>query len=426
MTPVTDAAPAGRPRVLLLSTYYAPIIGGSETHARQLATYLPNHGFDVWVLTKRIGSLPREERIDGTLVRRVGPPGPRTAVQKWLMLPAVAWTMLRRRHEYDLVCSPDYRGVGIAAIVTARLLSRPSVMATAAIGIISAANLDPALARVGLKGNGFPARALKWPLRRIYGAADAYSAITHAIEQEAIASGVPASRVHYLPNSVDTRRFRPPATGERERLRQTLGWPADAVVCLYLARLSREKGLMDLLEAWKVTRPSGSLLCVAGPDMEGHTFNVGPAARQFVESHGLTASVRFLGPTDRPEELLRAADVMIQPSHWEAAPFAVLEAMASALPVVATRVGGMAEYIIDDVNGLVTPPQNPPALADSVRRVLADADLRARLGRAARELAEREFDEDIVCGRYAALFTALIERRRRQSPGRRPGSATPA
>jgi glycosyltransferase involved in cell wall biosynthesis len=410
--PVADLPFRERPRVLLLSTYYAPLIGGSETHARQLAAYLSGHGFDVWVLTKRVGDLPREDRIDGIPVRRVGPAGPRTGLQKWLMLPAIAWTMLRDRDEYDLVCSPDYRGVGVAAILVARIVGRPSVMATAALGVLSGANVGAALQRLGLAPAGALARAITWPLRRVYRSADAYPAITRAIEREAVENGVPPSRVHYLPNSIDTTRFRPPAPGERDRLRAAIGWPADRLICLYLARLSREKGLLDLLAAWNIVQSQGPLLFVAGPDMDGHDFNVGPAARQLVEERGLSDSVRFLGPTSQPDQFLRAADVMIQPSHWEAAPFATIEAMASGLPVVTTRVGGMAEYIVDGVNGLLAPPHNPPELAAALRRVLTDSGLRQRLGLAARDTAVREFDEQVVCGRYAALFRTLLDERR--------------
>src|SRR6187399_1637767 len=113
MTPHDSAAvrtPARR--LLILSTYYAPVVGGSETHARQIAGYLGQRGWQVTVLTKRVGrETPREEVTDGVRVVRVAPSGDRTAVQKWLMLPAVAWSMIRLRKTYDLVYSPDYRGI---------------------------------------------------------------------------------------------------------------------------------------------------------------------------------------------------------------------------------------------------------------------------------------------------------------------------
>ena len=334
MTP--DSTPVRTParRLLILSTYYAPVVGGSETHARQIADYLRHRGWQVTVLTKRVGrAAPREEMMDGVRVVRVAPSGDRTAAQKWLMLPAIAWSMIRLRKTYDLVYSPDYRGIGIAGILVARLLRRPAAMGTAALGVINAANLDPALTRIGMNPRGAGARVMKSPFRGIYSAADAFPSITRAIQQEAVDAGIPIERAPYLPNSVDTRRFRPAADGERAALRQDMGWPIEPVICLFLARLSREKGLLDLLAAWKLLGASGTLLYVVGPDMPEHPFDAGPAAREYVRQHGLDSSVRFLGPTSEPERVLRAADVLVQPSHWEGAPFGVVEAIWAAIAV---------------------------------------------------------------------------------------------
>lgn len=398
-------------RILILSTYYHPVVGGSETNARQLATYLQQHGFDVTVLTKRVGrDTPRREVLDGVTIIRVPPSGSRSSAQKWLMLPSVFVAMLRLHGTFDLVFSPDYRGIGVAGILGALLLGRPSAMGTQALGVINARNLDPMLTRLHISTTGWLASLVRWPLRAIYTQADAYPAITRAIEREALDCGVPASRVHYLPNSVDVRRFRRPEPGEREQLRKSLGWPNDKVICLYLARLSREKGLLDLMDAWREVTADDALLHVGGPDMEGHSFNVGPAARAFVEEHAMRDRVRFLGPTSEPETLLRAADLLVQPSHWEAAPFGVLEAMATGLPVVATRVGGMAEYLTDDVNALLCEPHDPAALARQLRRMIGDPSLRRRLADAGREVVVREFDQAVICDRYAELFRSLASR----------------
>jgi glycosyltransferase involved in cell wall biosynthesis len=331
------------------------------------------------------------------------------------MLPSVFATMLARRAEFDLVFSPDYRGIGIAGILAARLLGRSVVMSTAALGVISVANADPLLARVGLGPRNPLARLAKWPLRRIYTSVDAYAAITHAIAREAVEAGVPTARVHYLPNSVDTTRFRPPIEGEAAALRAELDWPIDRTIVLFLARLSREKGLMDLLDAWWRLSPREAQLDVAGPDMPGHPFDVGAAGRAWVAERRLGDSIRFVGPTSTPERLLRAADVVVQPSHWEAAPFGVIEAIASGRPVVATAVGGMAEYLVDGENALLCPPQSPSDLTAALARLLPDRGLQRRLGAAGRDLAEREFDERIVCARYASLFESVAGSRGRTS-----------
>ena len=102
---------------------------------------------------------------------------------------------------------------------------------------------------------------------------------------------------------------------------------------------------MDLMQAWDRLRPANAVLLVAGPDMTDHPWNEGPAAREFVERHNLSASVRFLGSIADVAPLLRAADVVIQPSHFEALGLSAVEALASGVPVVASAVGGLLDFV---------------------------------------------------------------------------------
>ena len=102
-------------------------------------------------------------------------------------------------------------------------------------------------------------RLIKWPSWAIYRRGDAFACISRDIEREALAAGIPRERVHFLPNAVDVSRFRPATDAERLALRQPFSVPTDAVVSLFVGRLSREKGLMDLMEAWRIVQvPAGS------------------------------------------------------------------------------------------------------------------------------------------------------------------------
>ena len=104
-------------RVVILSTYYFPVLGGVESHARSLAAILKDRGADVWVLTKRMSAeTPDREVVDDVPVVRVGPRGPRRGGAKWLMIPALVRALVRWRNRYDVVVCPDFRGVGLAAL----------------------------------------------------------------------------------------------------------------------------------------------------------------------------------------------------------------------------------------------------------------------------------------------------------------------
>jgi D-inositol-3-phosphate glycosyltransferase len=165
---------------------------------------------------------------------------------------------------------------------------------------------------------------------------------------------------------------------------------------------------MDLMEAWRLLRPAAHVvLLVAGPDMDGHAWNVGPEARAFASEHGLQDSVRFLGATGDVPSLMHAADVAIQPSHFEALGLSAIEALACGVPVVASAVGGLLDFVKDGENGLMFPAQDAAALAGCLRSLVADSDGRRRLAARARRSVETEYDERIVFARFATLARDL-------------------
>jgi glycosyltransferase involved in cell wall biosynthesis len=383
-------------RVALVTTYYHPVLGGAEAAARRIAGFLVRRGHDVNVITTLTErGLPGEETIDGVRVRRVGAPRPRTASGKWLVTPNVATELWRRRSTYDVILVVDYRGIGLAAILVGRIARRPVIIQAQTEGVLSGSHLSTA------------ARVASWPVRRAYTLADGVACISKGITREAIAAGVPASRVFDVPNTVDTIRFHPAEPGETARRRVELGWPADRPLGIFVGRLSNEKGILDLLRAWERV-PAPATLVVVGPDMAGHPWDAGASARTLSASPPLSGRVILTGATTDPAPLYRAADFAIVPSHWESFGLSAAEAMASGLAVVASAVGGLTDYMVDGENGLLTPAQNPDALAAAIRRLIDDPGLRARLGTAARQTVA-QFDERVVLGRLGDILDRVAE-----------------
>jgi len=399
-----------RPRVLLVTTYYHPVVGGVEIHARQLVQYLHAHGFGIEVVTKRVGTdQEREAVIDGVRVHRVGPAGERRASGKWVILPWLLTEIVRRSARFDALVAVDYRGIGVAAIAAGRLLRRPVIVQGEVAGVLAGA--DEA-STSGLPPEGIITRCLKAPARAIYRRADRVVCIGRDLEREALRAGIPRERVEYLPHGIDLERFRPPQPGERERLRGELGWPASATIVLFVGRLSAEKGVMDLVEAWRQIDRRNAMLVLVGPDMTGHRWDAGGPARAYVAEHALTDSVRFEGYASDPSRFCRAADLFVQPSHFEALGNTALEAMASGLPVVASGVGGLADFCVDGENALVHEPHSPTSLAQAIARLLADRALAARLAAAGRRTVEERFELNGLLGRYAQLIESVARDRR--------------
>ena len=399
-----------RPRVLVLTTYYAPIQGGVETHARLIARWLRARSYDTLVLTTRVGAdCPAPRTVDGVPVHRTRPAGHRRQWAKWLALPFILSALIRLRESYDVVYCPDPRGVGVAAVIARHLFAKRLVFQAATPGALSCAHWNGALARVAIDPAGRLGQAVKITGRRIYGAADAYVCISREILDEGRAAGIAERRMLYLPHGVRLDRYRPAAANEVRRIRAELGLPQERIVCLFLGRLSREKGVLDLLEAWRRLDDASAVLALAGPDMPGHQIDVGPEARAFVARHGLSDRVRFLGATDSPARIMQAADVFVHPSYYEAFAIAVAEAMACGLAPVVSPVAGIADHLDDGENALLCEPGQPGRLAATLRRLIGDSALRNALRRAARVTAERHFDSERMATRIASLLTDVVD-----------------
>ena len=123
---------------------------------------------------------------------------------------------------------------------------------------------------------------------------------------------------------------------------------------------------------------------------------------------GVKHAVHFLGRRLDVPKLLKAADIFAMPSLWEGMPIALLEAMVSARPVVATKVEGVEEIIKSTNNGLLVPPADPQALSGAIKLLLSDSILRKNLASAARRTVEKFYTSDRMCEAYNRLFNQLM------------------
>jgi glycosyltransferase involved in cell wall biosynthesis len=219
--------------------------------------------------------------------------------------------------------------------------------------------------------------------------------------------GVPAGRLHVIPNGIDPGPFSP--VGARARIRAELAIPLDAPVAGMLAVLRPEKDARTFLLAARFVvdeLPAARFLLVGdGPERE---HLLGEARVLNLSDHA-----RLIGRRRDVPAVLTAFDVSVLCStDVETFPLAFLESMATGLPLIGTRVGGLPEMIDDGVNGLLVRSRDPRGLADAMLRVLRDAELRRAWGEASRRKVESEFGEDRMIRAYEDLFRELLRARR--------------
>jgi 1,2-diacylglycerol 3-alpha-glucosyltransferase len=245
--------------------------------------------------------------------------------------------------------------------------------------------------------------AVTWS-RRFANAADLVIAPSAALATRLREHGV-RRPIEVLPTGVDLERWRP---GDRESARRRLGLPAGSSLLLYVGRLDREKNLGLLLDAFAriaSRHPSARLVMV------GRGTQADALAAQ-VARWGLGARVRFAGgvPAADLVPYYQAADVFVFTSTTETQGLAVLEAMATGLPVVAVRASGIEEAVADGVSGLLV-PEHAEAVAAGVDGLLRDPDLAAKLAGGARDAAA-PFAASTLGARLLGLYARLCAPRR--------------
>ena len=235
--------------------------------------------------------------------------------------------------------------------------------------------------------------------------------------------GVPEDKLVLLGNGVELERFRPDVTAEqRHRARADLGVGEDVVVVGTVGRLVWQKGFRELFAAAELLRdrsPNVLFVIVGGSDPE-KSDAIGPQEQEDASRRG---RIVFAGSRENMEDVYRAFDMFVLPSHREGFPRSAMEAAASGLPVIATDIRGCRQAVSHGVTGLLVPLRDPPRLAAAIEELAADADLRQRMGAAGRRKAEAEFDDRAVVAKTLHAYERVLNPDRSSSKRRTPSSA---
>ena len=361
--------------------------GGAESQVRTLALHLLRIGQQVTVVTPLLarGRQVTAERCERIPVGRI--PYPRLpTVGAAVMSLRLAAFLLGHGRRYDVWHVHIAHHLGAVTCLIGALIDKRVVVKISGSWELEQGVMAPGRPKL------LDRLALRW-LKR----ASIVQAISTRMAAELTRQGFPADRIVVLPNAVDTSRF---------PLRPVARAPGAPFTAVFVGRLTPEKDLPTLLDAWAQAFPPGEMVnarlrLVGGGPMEERL-------RAQVERLGLAQQIEFLGHRDRVEEVLADADVGVLPSRIEGLSNTLLEFMASGLPTLATRVSGSEDFVVSGRNGWLFEVSDIPALAAALReaRTLPREKL-AAMGRQARADVEATASLDIVTGKLQSLYAGM-------------------
>jgi glycosyltransferase involved in cell wall biosynthesis len=405
------------PRVLVVAPLYHTDRGGLGRQAVLLTEHLASLGALPLVATRNMNGLPARRFAEAVEIVRIRAgradvhnyerKSPRNLLTSLRFTAGLLRTMRRRRGSYEVI---HFHGASLPLLIAlpwAKLLGKKVVAKVASTHQgVEAGDLRQHYGPMG--------RLFAWTLGHV----DTYVATTQEISDALQGEGYGLEQIERVPNFVDTGRFRPPSPEERAAARASLGVEDDQVVILCSGRLVARKNGDVLIRAFASVRercPDRSPLLLFLGD--------GPERSQLeAQARPLGDAVRFLGFHSDPWRFLHAADVFTIPSQTEGLPNSLLEAMASGLPVVASRIGGALEAFGisgdtsgasgdasgDALPGLLVPPGDTAALADALIRLVTDSELRSCMGSAAAQRIVDAFALESVAPRYLALYRRVL------------------
>lgn len=379
--------------ILFVTPFYAPQAGGVATYVEGLKAYLSSAGHRAYVL--RAG--------DSHAIRPCGRCGQKDVFELYLRDPWVPQARLRGLVAFLVFFVPTLwrlarflreRGIGRVSLEYPQPYMFYFFLLRRWTGIKIAAGLHGDDIRLLYRQ---PAHG-RWLVNRMVHMADCV--LTHSAnllhDAEELIGPLPERKLN-LPCWVDVAAFRGRAGGGTVRRDRTK-------YALTVAKLDKRKGVDVLLHAIAALRECGMRFVVAGDGPEEISL------RRLVSQLGIEDRVELMGRVNYEDipALVRDCEFFVLPSRIEAFGIALLEAMAFEKAVLATRVGGIPEFVTDGFNGLLVPAEDSQALAAKLALLTADGGLRERLGKNGWATVKRHYDLAVLGPSYERLYTSII------------------
>jgi len=349
-------------RIAFVIYGFLPVhIGGTEVATHHLARHLISEGHEVHIITIRDSRQPKEETTDGIYIHRVSNRLRQRRLTNWLFRLGA----LKKIAEInpDIIHCQDIWS-GIIGVVSKKLLGKPYIVCAQGTDVYSSWKHKKTVTRIVSKN------------------ADAVVALTEDMRKRLL--DMYKREVYIVPNGVELSRFEGIS---KQNSRKKLGIKSNEKIILFIGTLRPVKGVKYLIKAMKTvfeTHHEARLLIVgSGEEKE--------KLRTLVRELNIEKQITFVGRVENElvPEYMAAADIFVLPSLREGMSIAILEAMASGLPIVTTDTCGMSEVIRDSKNGFLVEPKKSDQLAEKISLLLQDENLRKEISTNNKEDAKR-------------------------------------
>ena len=377
-------------KILIFSTAYMPHIGGAEVAVYEITKRLAGR-FGFILITYRFDrSLPKNENINGVEVWRLGFG---TKLDRWFIFPFLAcvkgW-QLQRLHRIRILWAIMVSYASIGACLLKIFKPRLRLLLTLQEGD-SEQHLT--FGKGGMLG-------LWWGIlaRR----ADRVSAISTYLARRAAKWGA-KGEIAIVPNGVDFEHFsKIPDPAGQDLLRESLGLSSSDIVVTTVSRLVFKNAVDTSIQAFKFLEPNYKFLVLG----EGEER---PALEKLAKEEGLEQRVIFLETISHKllPQYLRLASVFVRPSRSEGLGNVFLESMASGVPMVATPVGGITDFLKDKITGLFCRPNDPKDLAEKIKLLATDNRLSHQVSENARKLVAEQYSWSPIAAAMEKIFKEL-------------------
>jgi len=395
--PVDTASRA--PSVLLIAGAYHPEISASGLQCQAVAAALRGRARFSVLVTAVNSTLAPDEVIDDVPVSRVIV-DVRSRFSKAAASVQLVSRLAQMRSTLDLIHVHGLSQKNVPVALMARAIGKPIVLTLHTSG-----QDEPqvAAAQGSLARWAFDSARLVLP-------------VSPNLVRRCEEGGVDATAVRLTPNGVDTNRFRPATSEERARLRCDLQWPERDPVIVFVGFFSRDKRPDLLFRAWSRLAAEGRLSKLVYIGATASTYfeidrSMAAQIRAEAARLGRADDVLFVEATHAVDRYLRAADVFVLSSVREAHPVALLEAMSCGLPVIASRLPGSTDAIIENgVNGCLVPPDDEAAMANALSAMLHNPAMAGAMGSRARDSVVSRYDIRQTAERWLDAYYAVLGR----------------